>query len=141
RAREVVVASGADAAGSMLFAWLADEVEIAWVGLEDARQLVGATVVTRTMPHSLQAIHGPTVPDVPTRTLGSDPVAPDVVRWQLRPSARLVLANPSVARVDFGTAAGAATMPDLQATADELIAAAVQARTDRPAVVVLAERG
>lgn len=141
RAREVLVAQGGDAVGWMLFASLAHEVDIAWVGLDEARQLVGATIVTRTMPHSLRAIAGPTSPDVATRMLDRSPSAPDTVRWQPRAGARLVFANRAAAQVDFGTAAAAAALPDLQRVADQLVDAAVQAQVNRPAVVVLVERG
>jgi hypothetical protein len=139
RARDVVLGN-VDAMGWMLFASLADEVEIAWVGLDEARQVAGGTIVTRTMPHSLRATHGSTAPDVATRALGQASGVPDVVTWQPRAGSRLVFANPSVARVEFGTAAAATQRAELQAAADELVAAAAQERADRRALVVIAER-
>lgn len=141
QARAALVAQGGDAMGWMLFGSLASDVDIAWVGLDEARQVVGTTIVTRTMPHSLRAMAGPTSPDVATRHLDRSPCAPDSVHWQPRAGARLVFANHAVARVEFATAAAAVGISDLQDAATKLAEEAVRAQASHPAVVVLVERG
>jgi hypothetical protein len=133
-ARCIVADAGEDASGSMLFAHLGETTTIAWVGLHEAWHVDAGTIVARTAPHSLRAIHGANAPDVPTRTLSHVAVSADIVTWYPTVGTRIAIVGTSVARTDAPILAGELSV------VDDLVHAAAQARPDRIALAVLAER-
>lgn len=134
KARTLVADASEEASGSMLFAHLDHVATIAWVGLHEAWHIEGGHIIARTAPHSLRAVHGAAVPDVATRTLSHVAVAADIIRWHPSIGTRIALLDTSVARAD-------APMLDGEIDAIEaLVYAAAQARPQRLAVAVLAER-
>ncbi len=126
--------------GWMLLANLGAEIEVAWVGRDEAWIIDNGVIEVRTDPHSLRVQYGDAVPDVATRSLvANEVVEPDTETWGWTPGSRLVCMNASVARLDASTAITLATAGDLDTCARELAEAAVRAHPGHPAVVVLAE--
>jgi hypothetical protein len=117
-----------------------EEIEVAWVGREEAWIIDDGVIDVRTDPHSLYDPDGKLGLQIATRSLvPNEVVEPDIENWGRGSSGRLVCMTASVARLDESEAITLATGGDLDTCARALAEAAARARPRHPAAVVLVE--
>lgn len=115
------------------------QIAMRWVGLAEAWLLCGDQVIEHARGHSAR-YQGIGLPgDLSLRGLGATWNGYDAAMWKRPPGARLVCANPSVARMPSGDLPRLATAGDPETAARALVAATIARDPDRHALAVVVE--